>query len=100
MKSELNSLKPQPRCLPVNLLDFLEADNSRLRRTVIELSLDVLVLRDAFERQRFTSEPPGTWPSFADRRHRPWMEWRFGEAVSQIRDRGFEMRQDLVNYNR
>jgi hypothetical protein len=47
MKSKLNNLKPQPRCLPVNLLDFLEADNSRLRRTVIELSLDVLVLRDA-----------------------------------------------------
>jgi hypothetical protein len=47
MKSELNNLKPQLRCLPVNLLDFLEADNSRLRRTVIELSLDVLVLRDA-----------------------------------------------------
>jgi hypothetical protein len=47
MKSELNNLKPPPRCLPVNLLDFLEADNSRLRRTVIELSLDVVVLRDA-----------------------------------------------------
>jgi hypothetical protein len=47
MKYELNNLKPQPRCVPVNLLNFLEAENSRLRRTVIELSLDVLVLRDA-----------------------------------------------------
>ena len=50
MESELNdkvNLTLQPQCLPVNLLDFLEAENNRLRRTVIELSLDTLALRDA-----------------------------------------------------
>jgi hypothetical protein len=49
MKSELNEidLERQP---PIRLLDFLEAENSRLRRAVIELSLDTLILRDALRR--------------------------------------------------
>jgi hypothetical protein len=54
MKSQVNrryivdkTLGPQPRCLLVNLLDTLEAENSRLRRTVVELSLDTLALREA-----------------------------------------------------
>jgi len=32
---------------PVSLLAFLEAENARLRRTVIELALDTMDLRDA-----------------------------------------------------
>jgi hypothetical protein len=49
MKSELNhevDVKLHPQSQPVNLLDFLEAENSRLRQAVVELSLDTLVLRD------------------------------------------------------
>jgi hypothetical protein len=56
MESELNdkvNLTSQPQCLPVNLLDFLEAENNRLRRTVIELSLDTLALRDALKGNRY-----------------------------------------------
>jgi hypothetical protein len=56
MESELNdkvNLTSQPQCLPVNLLDFLEAENNRLRRTVIELSLDTLALRDALNGNRY-----------------------------------------------
>jgi|HubBroStandDraft_6_1064221.scaffolds.fasta_scaffold1325892_1 hypothetical protein len=50
MKSELNNeiaIRPRLADPPVYLLDFLEAENTRLRRTVIELSLDTLVLKDA-----------------------------------------------------
>ena len=50
MESKLNSkvnLTSQPQCLPVSLLGFLEAENNRLRRIVIELSLDTLALREA-----------------------------------------------------
>jgi hypothetical protein len=50
MKSELNNVKhlrSQPQCPLVDLRDFLEAENNRLRQTVIELSLETLALRDA-----------------------------------------------------
>jgi len=34
----------------VNLLAFLEAENARLRRTVIELALDTMDMRDALRK--------------------------------------------------
>jgi hypothetical protein len=33
-------------CQPVSLLAYLEAENARLRRTVVELALDTMDLRD------------------------------------------------------
>jgi hypothetical protein len=54
MKSELNNEDhptSQSQCPSVNLLDFLEAENHRLRQTVIELSLDTLALREALYRK-------------------------------------------------
>jgi hypothetical protein len=39
-------------CRTTSLLSFLEAENIRLRRTVMELSLDTMALREALSRQR------------------------------------------------
>ena len=35
---------------PVNLLEFLEAQNAELRQTVAQLSLDTMILREALRR--------------------------------------------------
>ena len=39
----------EPGCRPVSLLSFLQAENIRLRRTVMELSLHAKVLREALK---------------------------------------------------
>lgn len=41
----------EPECRPISLLSVLEAENIRLRRAVVELSLDTLALREALEGQ-------------------------------------------------
>ena len=40
----------QPERRPISLLLFLKAENVRLRQVVVELSLDVLALREALKR--------------------------------------------------
>ena len=39
----------EPRSQPINLLSFLEAENMRLRQTVVELSLNTSALRKALK---------------------------------------------------
>jgi hypothetical protein len=39
----------EPGCQPITLLSFLQAENVRLRRTVMELSLDAKALREALK---------------------------------------------------
>jgi hypothetical protein len=36
----------QPACRPITLLSYLEAENVSLRQAVVELSLDILTLRE------------------------------------------------------
>jgi hypothetical protein len=37
----------KPECRPIRLLSVLEAENSRLRQAVLELSRDIMALREA-----------------------------------------------------
>jgi hypothetical protein len=41
-----------PKSQPISLLSVLEAENIRLRQSVVELSLDTLVLREALNELR------------------------------------------------
>jgi hypothetical protein len=54
-------------CEPISLISFLEADNSRLWKTVLELSLETLALRQALKkierRRRAIAAKPKKWPS-------------------------------------
>ncbi len=45
----------KPKSGPISLLSVLEAENFRLRQVVVELSLDMLVLREALK--EFRPEP-------------------------------------------
>ena len=46
--SNKKSLKPEnPQ---ISILSFLQAENTRLRQQVVELSLDMLVLKEALEK--------------------------------------------------
>ena len=40
----------QPGCRPISLLSFLQAENVRLHRAVVELSLHTMALREALKR--------------------------------------------------
>jgi hypothetical protein len=40
-------------CQPTSLLSFLEAENIRLRRAVVELWTDTAALREAMKREEF-----------------------------------------------
>jgi hypothetical protein len=42
----------EPGCRPISLLSFLQAENIRLRRTVMELSLHAKVLREALKARK------------------------------------------------
>jgi hypothetical protein len=58
MKSDLvdeKSTRPVPADRPIDVLDFLEAENTKLRTAVIELSLDMLVLKDALKGKRWNA---------------------------------------------
>src|SRR5579864_7814545 len=48
------AIRAPPADRPINLLDFLEMENTKLRRAVIELSLDTLVLKDALKERQTT----------------------------------------------
>jgi hypothetical protein len=56
LKSKKDNLKSQKLryatspVRPVNLLEFLEAQNAELRQTVAQLSLDTMILREALRR--------------------------------------------------
>ena len=39
----------EPKFSPISLLSVLEAENIRLRQSVVELSLDTMVLREALK---------------------------------------------------
>ncbi len=41
----------EPACQTISLLSFLEAENIRLRQTVVELSRDTMALREALNRK-------------------------------------------------
>jgi len=49
---------------PISLLAFLEAENCRLRRTVAQLALDTMALREASQKNR-----PRSGPQRSDRRN-------------------------------
>jgi len=40
----------EPACRPISMLSFLEAENVRLQRTVVELSRDNMALREALRK--------------------------------------------------
>jgi hypothetical protein len=40
----------EPGCQPITILSFLQAENVRLHRTVMELSLQAKALREALKR--------------------------------------------------
>jgi hypothetical protein len=40
----------EPKCRPISLLSFLEAENVRLREAIVQLSLDAKALREALNR--------------------------------------------------
>jgi hypothetical protein len=42
----------EPGCQPISLLSFLQAENVRLRRAVLELSLHAEALREALKRMK------------------------------------------------
>jgi hypothetical protein len=54
-------------CELVSLISFLEADNNRLWKKVVELSLETLALQQALKkierRKRAAAAKPKTWPS-------------------------------------
>jgi hypothetical protein len=42
---KLHKQDTEPECRPIRLLSVLEAENSRLRQAVLELSCDIMALR-------------------------------------------------------
>jgi hypothetical protein len=47
----------EPACGPISILSFLEAENIRLQQAVIELSRDIVALREALKKNEGPVSP-------------------------------------------